>query len=142
MPRRAVALGSGRRSFGMRMTAIQSGLKRWIDRDQLSPSFAEAPRVFVRVGMGVAAAVGTGGLAAIALLVGVSLTTGCFFSCDDPNPLAGIPFLGATAALTTLSLAALWWGFVDRHWRLVLKTLGIAGSIEAVVLVVATLASA
>lgn len=124
------------------MTDIRRRLLTWIERDRLSPSFAESPWVLVRVGMGVADAAVAGSLAAIALLIGVTLTTGCFFSCDDPKPLVGIPFLVATVALVTFGLGALWWGFVDRHWRTVLKTLGIAGSIGAIVLVLTTFASA
>lgn len=95
--------------------------------------------MFLRIGAGIAAAVAFGYLAVVGLLLGVTFTTGCLFSSSEPNPLAGIPFLIGTATAVTLGLGALWWAFVDWYWRIALTMLGIAGSIGAVALVVATL---
>lgn len=124
------------------MTTTDTNLEIRTEGDRWSPALAQPPRVFIRIALGVTAAFVAGCLAVISLLVGVTATTGCLFSCEDPNLLLGIPALVATAALATVSLVALWWALVDRFWATTLKTLMIAGSMGAVALIVGTLAPA
>lgn len=126
----------------MRGPATQTGLKAFFDRDRLSPSLAEMSQVLLRIAIGVAAAAQAAYLALVSLLLGTKFTTGCLFGCSEPNLLIGIPLLIGTAAAVALGLGALWWAFVDRYWRTVFKTLGVAGSVGAVLLVIAVLLSA
>ena len=118
------------------MANTDSFRERLLVRDRLSPSLSKPPWVFLRIGGGVAGAIGFGYLTLMGLLIGPTITTGCFFGCpDEPNPLVGIPILLGTAAVGTLCLGALWWAFVDRYWKFALAMMGIAGSIGAVYLV-------
>lgn len=110
----------------------QTGSGRW------SPSWAKWPRVLIRIGLGIAAALVAGIGAAIALFFGVIEATGCFIGCNDPAPLVGVPLLALAAGLSTVGLVALWWAIVDRYWKGTLRTLAIVGSIFGLGLIAAT----
>lgn len=83
---------------------------------------------------GIVAAVASFCGAAVALFFGVVVTTGCFIGCTEPDPLAGVPILFLAVALVALGLAALWWGFFNRHWRRAWTTLGILSSVATIAL--------
>lgn len=106
-----------------------------LDR-RLTPSWAEPPKLYARVVLGVIAAAATAFGSFVAMIIGFILTTGCFISCDDPQPLIGIPLLIGASLLAALCLASLWWAFVDRKWRTVVRVLTFLGTISAALLVV------
>ncbi|NNF64796.1 MAG: hypothetical protein HKN07_11150 [Acidimicrobiia bacterium] len=116
-------------------SVVISQRNSWLDRG-LTPSWSELPKLYARVILGVIAAGATAFGAFVAMAIGFIVTTGCFFSCDDPQPLIGIPLLLASVGLAAVSLGSLWWAFVDRHWRTVLRVLLFLGAISAALLVV------
>jgi hypothetical protein len=124
------------------MTNIDTGRENSIVRDRLTPSLGKPPWVLLRIGGGVAAAVVLGSIALVGYFFGGITATDCFIECGgEPNLLVGIPILLGTAAVGALGLGALWWAFVDRYWKSAFKVIGIAGSIGAIPLVMAVLAS-
>jgi len=73
-----------------------------------------------RVVGGIAAAVSFAYGALIALFVGAVITSGCFFECNDPNPVGGVPILALAAVLAGLTVATLVWAVTQRtYWPLV-----------------------
>lgn len=118
------------------MTTTETSRETKVRRDRWSPSLADWPRRWIRIVLGLIAAYVGGHAAFIVLFIGSVVTTGCFFECSGPNPLAGVPILVLSAALLTLTLGALWWAFVDRYWKVALRTLAIIGATVAVGLVI------
>ena len=116
-------------------TVVEPQRDSWLDRG-LTPNWSELPKLYARVILGVIAAAATAFGAFVAMAIGYIVTTGCFFSCDDPQPLIGIPLLLAAAGLASVSLGSLWWAFVDRHWRRVVRVLLVLGTIAAALLIV------
>lgn len=116
-------------------TVVEPQRDSWLDRG-LTPSWSELPKLYARVLLGVIAAAATAFGAFIAMAIGYIFTTGCFFSCDDPQPLIGIPLLLAAVGLGAVSLGSLWWAFVDRHWRGAVRVLLFLGTISAALLIV------
>lgn len=90
---------------------------------------------WLRVVLGIAAAVIAGFAAFVALAIGAIVTTGCLMGCTTPDPVAGAPILALSAALFSLSLVGAWWAFVNKHWRTALTAIAAIGVICAIGLV-------
>lgn len=103
--------------------------------DPGSRRMSPTTRRVLRAVAGLVAAIALLFAAGIAYIIGAVVATGCFIACNDPDPTAGISILMAAVALLTLALAALWWGFFNRHWSRVWRALGILGAVLTVVLV-------
>ena len=93
-------------------------------RPGVKRSGSSTGRRVLRAVVGIAAAITAFVAAAVAFVAGAIVTTGCFIGCTEPDPLAGIPILLLAVALAAVGLAALWWGFVNRHWRRAWITIG------------------
>ena len=98
------------------MSTIRRG-DRWYHRERLSPAWAEPPRLYLRWLLGLGVGLVAGGAGFVLMLLGMVTTSGCFFSCSEPNYLVGIPSLIGAGVLSAVFLGALWWGFADRAWQ-------------------------
>lgn len=107
---------------------------RWFHRDHFTPGWAEPPRLFLRWILGILIAGAAGAAGSFLMLVGAITTSGCFFSCSEPNYVVGIPALIGAGASTAILLGALWWAFADRGWRRAIPTLVWTGVLATVVL--------
>lgn len=77
-----------------------------------------------RVVGGLAAAVALAYGTLIAFFIGAIVTTGCFFECNDPNPVGGLPILASAGLLAGATITATVWAVTTRRlWPLV-KTVG------------------
>ena len=54
---------------------------------------------------------------------------------SGPAPTAGAPILALAAGLFSVGLAALWWAFVNKHWRNALLSIGAVGVVVAIAMV-------
>lgn len=113
--------------------------ERWYHRDRLTPGWNEPPRLYLRWLLGVGMAAIAGGAGFVLMLLGAVTTSGCFFSCSEPNYLVGIPSLIGAGALSSVLLGSLWWGFADRAWHRVGPTLAWTAVAATLILIVVSL---
>lgn len=94
-----------------------------------------------RVLAGLALAGGLGFAAFWAFIIGAVLTTGCFFTCEEPNPLAGVPILVLSGVLAGGAVGAAAWSVttVSIRWtaRVIALPASVVGVVVALILVAA-----
>jgi hypothetical protein len=110
-----------------------------IDTHTTQPSQIPWKRIGRVVG-GVSAAAAFAYGALITAFIGSVITSGCFFTCSDPNPVGGFPILMSAAAMAGAAVTALAWAVSGRRlWPLtktvggVVTGLGVIGALVATV---------